>query len=140
MKNLIREDMFVDMKQIPFFIRPLLPEKNRDRVEKDPHRHTYHEIIYFKDGNALQNIDDEFVNLQTKNTFYLIGRGQVHDFIKGKNMKGYLIRFDTDLIPFQNGADNIPLLSLIDFISKVNIIVLDKENAIEFESILEKFY
>ena len=47
-------------------MRPLLKEKNRNRKFRDPHRHTYNEIIYFKSGEALQNIDDKLVNLKSE--------------------------------------------------------------------------
>ncbi|WP_024772169.1 AraC family transcriptional regulator [Aquimarina macrocephali] len=139
-KDLIRLDKFSDKKDLPFFMRPLLHEKNRDRKKRDPHRHTYHEIIYFKSGEALQNIDDEIINLKTPNTFYLIERGQVHDFIKGKNMQGFLIRFDSELIPFQKTIDNISFLSIIHNISKVNTIILGKEDVSQFEAILNQLH
>lgn len=140
MFDLIREDPFIDKKSLPFFIRPLIGEKNRERRERDPHRHTYHEIIYFKSGEALQNIDDKLVNLKTENTFYLIGLGQIHDFIKGKNMKGYLIRFDNELIHFQKESKNLSFTSILNNISKINTIVLDKKDISSFENLLEQLH
>ncbi|MDB2606248.1 AraC family transcriptional regulator [Zobellia sp.] len=140
MEDFIRTELLLNKKNSPFFMRPLLQEKNRNRKHRDPHRHNYNEIIYFKSGEALQNIDDKIVNLKTTNTFYLIGKGQIHDFIKGKNMQGYLIRFDNELIPIQKDINNSFYLSILESISKKNMIVLDKKDVQIFENILDSLY
>jgi len=81
-----------------FLIRPLLPNFNKETLDETPHRHNFQEILWIKSGKGTQSIDENLIILES-NTFYFIGKGQVHYFHEGVNLKGYLIRFTDSFLP-----------------------------------------
>ncbi|VEH19578.1 L-rhamnose operon transcriptional activator rhaR [Chryseobacterium nakagawai] len=59
---------------------------------KDPHRHDFYSMIIFEKGQGEHVID--FVHYDIKaNRIFLINYGQVHAWIKLKDVKGYIINF-----------------------------------------------
>jgi AraC family transcriptional regulator, transcriptional activator of pobA len=80
-----------------FLIRPLLEAVNPQLLNEAAHRHTYQEILWIQEGNGQHSIDDELFTIEN-NTFYLIYKGQVHHFIEGKGLKGFLIRFNNEFL------------------------------------------
>ena len=82
-----------------FIIRPVLREVNSAILQEQPHRHTYHEIIWIRSGSGQHTIDDRLIHI-TPLTFYWIKQGQVHDFQKGSDLDGYLIRFTNTFLPY----------------------------------------
>jgi AraC family transcriptional regulator, transcriptional activator of pobA len=84
-------------EQSLFLIRPLLHEVNPSVLKEAAHRHTYQEILWVREGQGQHTIDDQLFPLEN-NTFYLIYQGQVHHFIKGENLKGFLIRFNNEFL------------------------------------------
>lgn len=91
-----------DREKIPFFpinesadtflVRPLQNTISPDDFTEVPHRHTYQEIIYVQSGRGRHMIDGQMVQIKG-GTFYLILEGQVHQFLEGYDLKGFLIRF-----------------------------------------------
>jgi len=81
-----------------FLIRPLRSDINRIEIGEKPHRHDWQEIIFVRNGQGKQKIDNEIIELQ-RNCFYLISKGQVHDFLEGRALDGFLIRFNENILP-----------------------------------------
>ncbi|MGB1288226.1 MAG: helix-turn-helix domain-containing protein [Aggregatilineales bacterium] len=77
-----------------FDIRPI----QRDIDPEDLHRHSFQELLWIRTGTGEQRIDDHVLKIQ-KNTFYLISRGQVHHFMTGIGLDGYVLRFADDFLP-----------------------------------------
>ena len=84
-------------EQSHFLIRPLLPTVNPAELKEAAHRHSYQEILWICNGEWQHTIDDQLFTLEP-NTFYLIFQGQIHHFIKGENLKGFLIRFNNEFL------------------------------------------
>lgn len=81
-----------------FTITKLIDRIHSFDIEEKPHIHNWQEIIYIKSGKGIQIIDDKRHKL-TPNTFYLIGQGQVHNFMIGEELDGYMIRFSEEFLP-----------------------------------------
>lgn len=79
-------------------VRALHKNINRKQLNEKPHRHEWQEIIYIASGKGKHRIDEHVIELK-ENSFYIIGKGQIHDFLEGKDLNGYLIRFMDDLVP-----------------------------------------
>lgn len=82
----------------PFIIRKILGNFGQEEAHEPAHRHSFQEIIWIQSGTGHQLIDDRKISVEP-NTFYLIGQGQVHQFISGKNLQGYIIRFTNEFLP-----------------------------------------
>jgi len=99
-----------------FVIKPLKLFISQKEINEKPHKHNFQEIIFIESGEGKHRIDDKVYILNT-DTFYLIGKGQVHEFIEGNNLKGYLLRFEDNFIPpsalNSNNAFNSTLLNSI---------------------------
>lgn len=121
-----------------FLIRKVLEKVVPEELDEKPHRHNYQEIIWIKKGKGKQTIDDELIHLQP-HTFYLIGQGQVHNFLEGSNLEGYLIRFTNNFLP---GADlSSPTafnISLLNRIIEVNEIQVEENEIPSFELLLQQ--
>lgn len=123
-----------------FLIKPLLKNIDREELNEKPHKHQWQEIIYLKSGKGNHAIDDKIFHLKA-NTFYLIGKGQVHDFLEGENMNGYLIQFVDDFLPptglnTQNSLNSTLLGSII----MTNEVEVPHPELAYYESILENLY
>ena len=77
-----------------FHIRPIRPEID---PEDDAHRHNFQEILWFTGGSGRHQIDDDTLDIRPY-TFYLIAKGQVHRFLGGQGLQGYLVRFTDDFL------------------------------------------
>lgn len=66
-------------------------------MDETNHRHTYEELIWVKSGTGAQLIDNQTYPV-TPYTLYLISKGQVHNFLEGKNMEAYVIGFDPNFL------------------------------------------
>lgn len=88
----------LDSEKGAFLIRPLLEQINKKTLDDQPHRHHFYEIIFVVSGEGQHVIDDRVIDLEV-NTFYFIGLNQIHGFQYGKDLKGYLIRFDAHFLP-----------------------------------------
>jgi AraC family transcriptional regulator, transcriptional activator of pobA len=115
-------------EQSHFLIRPLLSEVNPSAMKEAAHRHTYQEILWIQEGNGQQTIDDQIFMLE-QHTFYLIYQGQIHHFIKGNNLKGFLIRFNNE---FLNEISPLERIST----PIINKITLENEPEIQHFNIL----
>lgn len=81
-----------------FDIRPLRPNIDAESLNEVPHRHSFQELLWVKSGAGRHRIDDDVLEIQSQ-TFYLITKGQIHYFIEGINLEGYILRFSDDFLP-----------------------------------------
>jgi AraC family transcriptional activator of pobA len=81
-----------------FFMRPIIIEADTAHPHEDPHRHNFQEILWVRSGSGQHAIDGSLLNIQP-NSFYLIAKGQVHQFISGNQIDGLLIRFADAFLP-----------------------------------------
>lgn len=81
-----------------FDIRPLRRQVSPELLQEGPHRHSFQELLWVQNGHGRHKIDDDILEIES-NTFYLIARGQVHLFIEGIDLKGYILRFSDDFLP-----------------------------------------
>jgi AraC family transcriptional activator of pobA len=137
-KNDIKYEDLTDIEGSPFLIRPLVKNIDRAVLQERPHRHNFQEIIWLKKGSGKHRIDDKILQLKP-HTFYIISQGQVHDFMEGKNLSGYLIRFSNDFLPGINALKSSTFYtSLLSKISPVNEITLYVKEEKEYETLLEQ--
>lgn len=115
-----------------FQIRPLLTEVNPQLLNEAAHRHTYQEILWVHEGKGAHSIDDQSFEI-AKNTFYLIYKGQIHNFIKGNNLKGFLIRFNNEFL-----KEISPLERNTNFL--VNKISVSEIEKVYFDNLAENIY
>ncbi len=71
---------------------------------REPHRHDYHELIWVRAGAGEQRIDGEALAVRP-GTVTVVGRGQVHQFVRGTGLGGAVVRFGDELVA--GGAQRI---------------------------------
>lgn len=81
-----------------FDIRPLRRQVSPELLQEGPHRHNFQELLWVKRGHGQHKIDDTILDIQS-DTFYLIAHGQVHLFMEGVDLEGYILRFSDDFLP-----------------------------------------
>jgi len=81
-----------------FDIRPLRRQVNPQLLQEGPHRHNFQELLWVRSGHGQHSIDGDILPIKS-DTFYLIARGQVHLFIEGIDLDGYILRFSDDFLP-----------------------------------------
>lgn len=64
---------------------------------RDPHRHDYHELIWVRSGLG-EHVVDGRPSPVAPGTITIIGRGQVHQFRRGKDLHGGVLRFGEELL------------------------------------------
>lgn len=65
---------------------------------REPHRHDYHELLWFRDGRGTHRVDGAQLPV-VAGAVTIIGRGQVHQFEEGRGLHGAVVRFGEDLVP-----------------------------------------
>ncbi|MCW9033180.1 MAG: helix-turn-helix transcriptional regulator [Rhodospirillales bacterium] len=84
-----------------FQIRQLLSfnySPAQGEAPEHPHRHNFQELIWIKSGTGKQAIDGETMEIRPS-TFYLIAKGQVHQFLEAKDINGFVLRFTEEFRP-----------------------------------------
>lgn len=66
-------------------------------ARREPHRHDYHELIWIRSGRGRHLIDGEPLAVE-EGTVTIIGRGQVHVFEVGDELRGAVLRFGGELL------------------------------------------
>ena len=77
-----------------FHIRPVASDFSEN---EDSHRHSFEELIWIRSGDGEQEIDHKSIQLN-HNTLYLIAKGQVHNFLRGQNLLGFVISFESNFL------------------------------------------
>lgn len=81
-----------------FLIRKIRKNFDAASIDEQPHRHGFYEFLYIQSGEGKHEIDGITYELQP-NTFHIISKGQVHQFLFAKEIEGYLIRFQDSILP-----------------------------------------
>lgn len=81
-----------------FTIRKIRKNFDAVSIDEHPHRHSFYEFLYIQSGEGKHEIDGVTYNLKA-NTFHIISKGQVHQFLFAKEVEGYLIRFNDNILP-----------------------------------------
>ncbi|MEO1289914.1 MAG: helix-turn-helix transcriptional regulator [Chloroflexota bacterium] len=79
-----------------FDIRPIMRHVDETHDE-GVHRHDFQELLWIRSGTGRHRIDDAILEIQP-HTFYLITKGQVHYFIEGVDLDGYVLRFSDEFL------------------------------------------
>jgi AraC family transcriptional activator of pobA len=61
-----------------------------------PHRHDFHEIIWTRSGRGSHLLDGRPVEVGP-GTLLIIGRRQVHEYVRARQVEGIALRFDDEL-------------------------------------------
>ena len=118
-------------------IRPLQANFDKTLINEKPHRHGWQEIIYIHSGHGKQRIDDKILEIKS-HTFYLIAKGQIHEFFEGKDLVGYLIRFNDELLPEHYTAYNsYNAFLLFGNIWSANELTISEEEVPHFYSLMK---
>lgn len=88
-----------------FLFRPLQGLNVSADEPEPPHRHNFQELIWIRAGRGRHAIDGTPLEL-LPDTCYFIARGQVHQFLESKNVRGCVVRFADELIPESRGAED----------------------------------
>jgi len=81
-----------------FLIRKIRANFDAFSINEQPHRHEFTELMYIQSGKGKHEVDGVEYNLN-ENTIYIISKGQVHNFLYAKDIKGILIRFQDSILP-----------------------------------------
>lgn len=73
-------------------VRSIELEHIDDSDVREPHRHSYHELIWVREGSGRHLIDGVPVEFGPR-TMTLIAKGQVHQFERAEGVRGYVVRF-----------------------------------------------
>ncbi len=117
-------------------IRYVTSQINRKLLDEKPHRHPFHEIIYIKSGIGKHTIDGDVFELEA-DTIYVIGEGQIHDFLEGRDLKGYLLRYKLTVLPPELTMYATDY-SILQVISASNSLQLTPEEAHDFDLCFEQ--
>jgi len=122
-------------------IRPISPVIDRKKLDEHPHRHPFQEIIFILSGKGKHTIDGDILEL-TPNTIYAIGEGQVHEFLEGKKLNGYLLRYKESFLPSEL-TKFTSQYALLQMVSESNSLRLNESEAkafkLNFEQLIEEF-
>jgi len=128
------------MRKNTFEIKYLKTDIDRKLLNEQPHKHLWQEVIYVKSGTGRQKIDDKVFELKA-NTFYMIGKGQVHDFLEGNDLSGFLLRFvDNFLPPIGLNTQNSLNSTLLGSIIMTNELTVPYPEVKHYENILDNLY
>lgn len=112
-----------------FFIRKIRRNFDALSIDESPHRHEFYEFLYIKSGTGQHEIDGTTYEL-AEHTFYIISKGQVHNFLFAQEVDGILIRFKEVILPtLQSSKEGFYynlLFSLHQF-PKIKISTADQE-------------
>jgi len=117
-------------------IRPISRFIDRKKLNELPHRHPFQEIIFIISGTGKHTIDGEVLNL-TPNTIYVIGQGQVHEFLEGKHLVGFLLRYKESFLPSEL-TKFTSQYALLQMVSESNSLELSESEALDFKTGFEQ--
>lgn len=70
------------------------------------HTHTYYQIIWFRRGYGIHQVD--FVDYPVDdNTLFFIAPGQVHSFHGSRDCEGVIIRFNASFMADEQSSESI---------------------------------
>lgn len=110
-----------------------------DILPKQPHRHTFYQVLFIENGAGVHKIDFN-EHLISAPIIYFLAPGQVHDLkVDSANSKGILINFKPDFFsPFLNKSQCIDHLPIFSFNRSVSFYHIPKEQLEVYQSIFLK--
>jgi len=120
-----------------FFIRKIRRNFDAVSIDEHPHRHDFHEFLYIKNGSGRQEVDGVTYHLNA-NTFYIISKGQVHNFLVAKELEGTLIRFKDSILPAVQSLNEGYYHNLLFALSQQNSIAIKSEDTPLIEVLLSR--
>lgn len=67
-----------------------------------PHRHDFHEVIWFESGAGQHIVDQHMIEIQARH-LCMVARGQVHLFKSAQELSGYLVCFRDEFVTQASG-------------------------------------
>lgn len=67
------------------------------RVERPPHRHNFHEIVWLQQGSATHLLDGDLSDLPAQ-TLLVIPRGRIHRFYPGEGCISWVLKFSDEFL------------------------------------------
>lgn len=128
----------VDVQEVSdaFHIRPILRHINPTTHDEPPHRHNFQELIWIKSGSGRHQIDQAIIDIEPQ-TFYLISLGQVHHFLHGEDLEGYVINFTDDFLSTAwSGLGWDYRMTLLSHFAIHRSLTLDRETVATCENLL----
>lgn len=123
---------------LPFEIRTIdWMEKNRQQ-NQIPHRHSYYEIIWIKQGSGMYLVDLEKHEV-AENMVCCAAPGQVHQLKGGEQIQGFVISFNNDflLLGQDKSAAWLNERASPSF-ANFSVAKLNNETAIEVDHLIQK--
>jgi len=120
-----------------FIIRKIRANFDAISIGEQPHRHEFTEFLYIKSGNGKHEIDGKEYDLAA-NTFYIISKGQVHNFLYANDIEGVLIRFNDSILPAVQSSKEGFYYNLIFGLRNTNEIPLKNEDSQLVELLLTR--
>ncbi len=111
-----------------FIIRKIRANFDAVSIGEQPHRHEFTEFLYIKSGKGKHEIDGIEYNL-TPDTFYIISKGQVHNFLYASDIEGILIRFNDSILPAVHSSKEGFYYNLIFALRNYNELPIKKEDS-----------
>ncbi len=105
---------------------------------KSPHRHNFQELIWVQSGSGNHVVDNQMLEIQP-HTFHLVAKGQVHQFLEGYYIEGYLIRFTDDFLLDVSSARTWNYqITLFNNMTLNHTLAISKEDVAGFEWLLQQ--
>ena len=100
------------------------------RGPKEPHIHTFYQIIWFRRGHGSHFVDFKEYPV-TDNTLFFLSPGQVHYFEENDDFEGYVIHFNEDFMSDEGSSENVflkyNLFNAFDAVPYYNMTEADTE-------------
>ncbi len=120
-----------------FIIRKIRANFDAVSIGEQPHRHEFTEFLYIKSGDGKHEIDGKEYNL-SGDTFYIISKGQVHNFLYANDLEGMLIRFNDSILPAVQSSKEGFYYNLIFTLRTVNELPIKKADIQLIELLLSR--
>lgn len=118
-----------------FHIRPIMRHINPATHDEPPHRHNFQELIWINSGSGQHQIDQSVIDIMPQ-TFYLISLGQVHYFLHGEELDGYVVRFTDDFLSATWGLGWDYRMTLLSHFAIHRSLTLDSDGIAMCENLL----
>lgn len=113
-------DLYKTLDRKPGIECSTLEESYDPYDASQPHRHSYYEILFFREGGGIHEIDFQAYPI-LKNSMHFISPDQVHVLRRDKAVTGYVISFIPDFWPEKNVVADFPFFDNPDIIPIIQI-------------------
>lgn len=110
-----------------FVIRKIKKNFDAAAIDEHPHRHGFYEFLYLQSGSGKHEVDGITYQLKP-HTFYIISKGQVHQFLFAKEIDGFLIRFHDTILPAVSSEKEGYYYNILHQISQHHELVVKEED------------